>query len=344
MAGHGRIYKRGDIFFIAYSDRGREYRESTRSRDIEDAKRLLAERLPIAISPPAASGPGVPFVDLCDLYLEEYRVREYRTPDTAGGRVKNLRHFFEAIPANAITTAHVCQYQAARRRSGAAAATVNRETAALKKMFRLAIAQGRLSAMPLFPQSLPENPPRQGFFEHAEYLAVRRHLPPSFQDVLDFAYYSGWRHREITELTWEEVDDQGGVIRLHPARSKTRRGRVLPISPPLRDVLGRRATLRADDDCLVFKRDGVTRRAWKQAWPTACRLAGVPGRRLHDCRRTAARNLVRAGVPERVAMMLLGHSTRSIFERYNIVNERDLMDAGQRLQQYIGRQATEPAR
>jgi integrase len=339
MAGNGRIYKRGEIFFIAYSDRGREFRESTRSHNVEDAKRLLEQRLAACRPTIGAVPAGVPFDDLTQRYLDEYQIRQFRTPDTAGGRVKNLRGFFGEMTAEAITTAHVQIYQATRRRGGAAAATVNRETAALKRMFRLAIAAGRSSAMPYFPECLPENPPRQGFFEHAEYLAVRRELPPPYQDVLDFAYYSGWRRREITELTWEEIDDGGGVIRLHPARSKTGRGRVLPISPPLREVLERRAALRHGGDARVFKRDGLTRRAWIKAWPEACRRAGVPGRRLHDCRRTAARNLVRAGVPERVAMMLLGHTTRSIFERYNIVNERDLFEAGQRLQQYIGRQS-----
>jgi integrase len=344
MAGQGRIYQRKGIFFVAYSDRGREYRESTRSRDIEDAKRLLTERLALCAPPPVSNPLGrVPFDDLCRLYLDEYRVRQFRTPDTAGGRVKNLRAFFDQIPAEAITTAHVRQYQAARRRDGAAAATTNRETAALKKMFRLAVAAGRLTTVPWFRECLPENPPRQGFFEHAEYLAVRAHLPPPFQDVLDSAYYSGWRHREITELTWTEIDAHGGVIRLHPARSKTRRGRVLPISPPLQAVLERRAARRQPDDILVFKKDGIPRRAWLKAWPEACRRAGVPGRRLHDCRRTAARNLIRAGVPERVAMMVLGHATRAIFDRYNIVNERDLAEAGQRLQHYIGRQTPDPA-
>ena len=202
-------------------------------------------------------------------------------------------------------------------------------------MCRLAAANGLLAAVPMFPESLPENPPRQGFFEHREYLGVRGHLPPPYQDVLDFAYYSGWRRREITELTWKEIDLPGGVTRLDPSRSKTRRGRVLPISPALKRVLDRRAAIQKKGDVLVFKQDGVTERDWKKAWPNACQKAGVPGRRLHDCRRTAARNFIRAGVPERVAMMLLGHSTRSIFDRYNIVNERDLMDAGHRLLQYL---------
>jgi integrase len=329
------------MYFIAYSLGGREFRESTRSTDIEVAQRLLAERLAGA-APADPTAPRVPFDDLCRLYLDEYEIRQYRTPDTAGGRVKNLKPFFGSISASAITTALIRQYQAARRKTNAAAATINRETAALKKMFRLAVAAGRLTTIPYFPESLPENPPRQGFFEHAEYLAVRKHLPAPYQDVLDFAYYSGWRHREITELTWAEVDWPGGVIRLDPARSKTKRGRVLPMAPALRVVLERRLQRRQSVDRLVFEHDGVTQRAWKKAWPRACRLAGVQGRCLHDCRRTAARNLIRAGVPERVAMMLLGHATRSIFDRYNIVNERDLVEAGQRLGKYIGRQSTRP--
>ena len=168
MAGQGRIYRRGQMFFIAYSDRGREFRESTRSRDIEDAKRLLAERLAACQPARAVAVVGVAFVTLCELCLDEYRLRQFRTPDTAGGRVKNLRAFFDHIPANAITTADLRAYQAARHRQNAAAATINRETAALKRMFRLAMAQGHLTAMSLFPTTLPENPPRQGFFEHAE--------------------------------------------------------------------------------------------------------------------------------------------------------------------------------
>jgi integrase len=110
---------------------------------------------------------------------------------------------------------------------------------------------------------MEENPPRDGFFEHAEYLKVRAHAPASYQDVLDFAYYSGWRRNEILHLTWDEVDLAGGVIRLTPTRSKTKTGRVLPISAPLRQVLDRRRRRRRLRDPRVFRRDGVPVRVWR---------------------------------------------------------------------------------
>ena len=100
-------------------------------------------------------------------------------------------------------------------------------------MCTLAVHWGWLDTVPGFPDRLRENPPRQGFFEHPEYLAVRAHLPAPWQDILDVAYYSGWRKQEILGLTWEEIDEAGGVIRLSPARSKTLVGRILPISQPI---------------------------------------------------------------------------------------------------------------
>jgi integrase len=210
-------------------------------------------------------------------------------------------------------------------------------------MFRIALQLGQLSGMPVFPPRLEENPPRQGFFEYGEYRAVRSHLPLPYQDVLDFAYFSGWRRREILGLTWPEVDLDGGVIRLDPERSKTKLSRVLPLAPPLRDVLTRRLALRRFDTTHVFHWEGTPIGDWRKRWHRACRLAGLPGKHLHDCRRTAARNLIRAGVPERIAMTLTGHKTRSVFDRYNIVSEQDLIDAGDRLASYVERQRTRPA-
>lgn len=344
MRGDGRIYKRGELFYVAYSIGGREFRESTGSRDPTYAQTLLETRLQErdrAQRAVAAAPTRVTYDDLATAYVAEYELHQHRTVATAKARVEHLRTFFRGMVAAAITAGVIARYQMARREAGLAAATVNRETAALHRMFTIARRSGLLDSIPLFPPRLRENPPRQGFFEWAEYRAIRAQLPPPYQDVLDFAYYSGWRRREITELTWAEVDWKGGVIRLDPARSKTGTGRVLPITPALKAVLTRRRKRRVKKQPLVFRRDGVRVRTWKHCWAKACTAANLPGRYLHDCRRTAARNFVRAGVPERVAMALLGHKTRSVFDRYNIVCERELHEAGERLAAYL---ATQPAR
>jgi len=286
---------------------------------------------------PVPDGAPQTFDIMAQAYLEDYVLQRYRTLSTARPRVEHLRGFFGGWPAEALTGDRVRDYQLHRRKAGAEAATINRETSALSRMFQLAIRRGFLERMPLFPQRLEENPPRDGFFEHDEYLKVRAQAPASYQDVLDFAYYSGWRRNEILHLTWAEVDLGGGVIRLSPRRSKTRSGRVLPISAPLRAVLERRQQRRPPGDARVFRRDGVPVRVWRTALRDACRKAQVPHRLLHDCRRTAARNLIRAGVPERIAMLLTGHKTRAVFDRYNIVNEQELLTAGQRLAAYLER-------
>ena len=331
MAHKGRIYRRGLIYYVAYRWDGREHRESARSADRAVAERLLAQRLRERPGPT----PTLTFDHLAAWYLDDYVVRRLRTLNTARGRVAHLRSAFGGWAAAAIHTEAIRAYQKQRRLAGAAAATINRETSALSRMFHLAVRAGQWPRRPVFPDRLVENGPRQGFFEHAEYVAVRQHLPPPYQDVLDFAYYSGWRKREMLELEWRDIDEAGGVVRLSPARSKTRQGRVLPISAPIHQVLTRRRAQRRPEVPRVFHRDGVTVRGWRRAWPRACRLAGVAGRVLHDCRRTAARNLVRAGVPERVAMVLTGHTTRAVFDRYCIVNEADLRAAGNQLVAYL---------
>lgn len=262
---------------------------------------------------PIPDGTPPTFDTMAQAYLEDYVLQRYRTLTTARARVEHLRGFFGGWAAELITADSVRRYQLDRR-----------------KLLHLAIRLGQIERMPIFPNRLEENPPRQGFFEHDEYLKVRAELRPPHQDILDFAYYSGWRRNEILHLTWEEVDLRGGVIRLLPSRSKTKTGRVLPISPPLKAVLARRLKRKVPTDSSVFHRDGVPVRVWRYALRDACRKARVPHRLLHDCRRTAARNLVRAGVPERIAMLLTGHKTRAVFDRDNIVNEQELLTAGQR--------------
>jgi len=87
---------------------------------------------------------------------------------------------------------------------------------------------------------------------------------------------------------------------------------------------------------VVFHRKGRPIRGFRKAWISACKAAKVSGRIPHDLRRTAVRNLVCAGVPERTVMMVTGHKTRSVVDRYDIVSEADLADAARRLNALTG--------
>jgi integrase len=189
---------------------------------------------------------------------------------------------------------------------------------------------------------LTENNTRQGFFERPDLEAVVAALPAYLQDFTRFAYLTGWRKGEIISLRWSDVDRDAGAIRLRPEAAKTGRGRTVMLEGDLADLIDRRweARLLEKDGnvrvaALVFHRDGEPVGDFRKAWATACQAAGVPDKLFHDLRRTAARNMVRAGVPERVAMAVTGHLTRSMFDRYNIVSEDDLRMAAQKTTLYV---------
>ncbi len=91
----------------------------------------------------------------------------------------------------------------------------------------------------------------------------------------------------------------------------------------------------------VFNRNGHQVSWYYDGWRTACEKAGVPGRLLHDLRRSAVRNLVRAGASEQVAMSITGHKTRSVFDRYHIVSN-DQVEAVKKLAALHGAIAPEP--
>jgi integrase len=156
-------------------------------------------------------------------------------------------------------------------------------------------------------------------------------------------YITGWRSRsEVFPLTWAQVDWADGFVRLEPGTTKNREGRAFPLMPVLRaarpPLEHTRRCERAQGRIIpsVFHRSGRPIQSMAKAWRAACKNAGVPGRLLHDLRRTAVRNLERAGVSrsvamKSVAMKMTRHRTESVYRRYAIVVEADLVQAGIKL-------------
>jgi integrase len=233
------------------------------------------------------------------------------------------------------------------QRRPASDAEINRELATLRQMFTHAVRAGKLLYRPHIGL-LPEDNVRTGFFEPEQLAAVLAHLPDNVRPVISFAHLTGWRIvSEVLPLQWRQVDFDAGEVRLDAGTTKNKKGRVFPLTAELRALLGGR---RDERDELkraghitpwVFWRMVAEGRggdkkpqpiiSFSKAWHSACRAAGCPGRIPHDLRRTAIRNFVRNGVPERVAMRLTGHQTPSVFARYDIISDDDLRDAAKRL-------------
>jgi integrase len=232
----GSIYKRSSIFWIKYYRHGKPYRESSKSNKITKAQKLLKKR-----EGEIAEGklPGiyfdkVKFDELAEDLLTDYRINEKDTLSKAERSVKYLKKFFGGMKATEITTDKVKTYIEKRMEDEMSNASINRELAALKRMFHRGAqcTPPRVNLIPYIPM-LKESNVRKGFFENGEYLALRDALPEDLRPIITFAYHSGWRKAEILGLTWDKVDLKEGAVRLDPGETKNEEGRTLYMNDEL---------------------------------------------------------------------------------------------------------------
>jgi len=329
----------------------REYYNETFYGATKEAKAQLLDIVQDAKRGKLTSGSRTRTIaDLLDGLHRDYKVNDKSHEWVSGVVEKHLRPYFGQMRASKLNFGVIQRYLEHRQKDGAANATINREIALLRRAFSLSN-----EPLPKLPSKLKENNVRKGFFEHEEYLALLNALPEGLRAVLTFAYYTGCRKGEILSLQWSQVDLLEQVVRLEAGTTKNDEPRLIPLAPELHEVLKMQNAIRMQKypACpWVFFRAGEQILDFRGAWEEACEVAKLwdqktkkPTKLFHDLRRTGVRNLVRAGVPESVAMRISGHKTRSVFERYNIVNTTDLKDAAQRLSQYIQAKemATTPA-
>jgi integrase len=342
----GQIRKRGGVYWIRYYRNGQRLEESAHTSKHEEARDLLRDREG-AISkgvPITARSTRLTFDDAAKDVVTDYTVNGKRSKGELERRIAlHLIPYFGGCRLSSITTADLRAFTAKRLEAKAAPAEINRELAIIRRAFRLAIADdryhGRVPKMPM----LQEHNTRTGFFDDAMFAAVRDKLPAAVQPVVTFAYITGWRiQSEILPLEWRHIDQKAEEARLEPGTTKNQAGRVFPFTDDLRALIAAQwaehETLRKQGTIcrFVFQRNGRRIKSFRGAWANACTSAGYPGKIPHDFRRSAVRNMERAGLSRSVAMQLTGHKTESVYRRYAITSEADLREGVERLNEATG--------
>jgi integrase len=304
--------------------------------------------------------------DLLDGRVLDYKLRSKWDAKVAS-TLKPVREHFGTWRAVEVTSDVIGKYIESMREEGYSNSTVNHRMQLIRQAFKVAMRNKQVSSAPFIPRLSEIGTERQGFFETSDYESVLPHLPEYLRDFCRFAFMTGWRKGSIASLRWADVGEK--VIYLRAENSKTRKPETTPLEGELHDIIERRRAARLVQEEnkdprfaeFVFHLKGEPAGDFRKAWATACVAAGLgkmicprcgkegtartcescksptgySGKIFHDFRRTAARNMIEAGVPQVVAMKITGHRTDSMFRRYAIVNEEQKREALQKTQKYL---------
>jgi integrase len=363
--GSGCVYQRGRVWWFSYSVRGKKYFRSARTQKRSEAVNLLKKYVGESANGKVVIAPIAERVTLGDMLqalADDYEEKENR-PTIGAASKYLLKHFGVKARAVDLTSDAISHYVAARRGmlikratgkeiivDGKTVAerilqppsngTINFELAILRRAFNIQVRARKLSRdhVPVM-RMLKTSKPRQGFLKPAEFESLHAHLPEHLRDPIRFLFLSGWRKMEMVTLEWRDVDLPAAMVRLRAEQSKNDEARALPLTGELLAIIERAHEARSLACPRVFQHNGAPLGSFRKRWASACKAAGFGGLLVHDLRRSAVRNLVDSGLPDGVAMLITGHKTRSVFDRYNIRDEADVKAAMAKAVEWVSAQA-----
>jgi integrase len=358
--GEGSLLKRAGcrFWYAQYVHDGRKVRVSTKETSkmvaLAVLRRLMSDRdRGLAPLPEAQK---LRYADLRQGLIDDYRERGNRTLTTDADGEETV-HGLYALDAyfgfsdknpgprvSEIKPKTSQEFARKRREQGAGNAIINRSLACLRRMLRIAYDDELIQRVPKV-HFLKEPRARSGFLEPDKFDELVNLLPTHLKPLIIFLYYCGVRGGEALQIEWPQVDLDAHIIRLEEEQTKTDEARIVPlpahlvmllraIEPKIGKVFDdtnlRVEWTTACDACKLGKRTLVEPKD-ENGWP----WYKYSGLSIHDLRRSAVRNLVRAGVSETVAMKISGHKTRDVFDRYNIVSADDVSNAMRRVELHL---------
>lgn len=332
--GQGSVYKRGDWYHVCYSINGQTFRESTQTKSQEDAVAYLHRKLGRAANGELVTPDKVTIGYLLERLSDDYELHQRADAYISTLRIKkHLLPFFGLTKAAKLTTLQIQAY-IKRRLTEAQPSTVNRELALIRRAFRLGLQSEppNVSRVPRFPKLLEDNI-RTGYLEPEDYRKLLTELPEDLKLLFVLGYHVGMRKTALLNLQWKQVDFEAGLIRLGVTRARNRK--PMPLSVPIAEDVREYLEKQPKASPYIFARGSDRIKDFRGSWAAACKRAGVAGLHFHDLRRTAVRNMRKAGVSETMSMRISGHRTRAMLDRYDISDDSDVQEAGKKTDNYL---------
>ena len=340
--GTGRVYQRGNTWWVAYHVRGEKVRESSHS----DKKTVATELLKTRLLDFRQHG----YIDPARLTYEQLREALYDDYETKGHKSllrradgtrflctvsPALDSFFGGFKAEAITIEKIKAFIRKRQKDGISNSAINGSLAALRRMFRLQVEEKRfpVNYVPHFPM-LPRDPARTDFLTAEEYGRVLEEFHSDSKPLLIVGYHCGARRGELLKLRWKDVSLEAGVMVFRD--TKNGEDRSVPILGPAREALAQLRAAHPDSDLVFVRENGTPIESFRRAWLGALRRAGIAGKRhFHGLRRCVAVNLMAAGVDSQLARKITGHKDARTFEGYRVLLQKDILQAGKTLEAHL---------
>jgi integrase len=353
--GTGTIYKRSGStnLWVGYIGPNDEYvRESSGSSNKTEAQNFLRKRME-AVSGGNFLGPRVEKITVNELFddlLTDYKTHEqfHLWPERTWNA--HLKDYFGGVKlpldkgaaysgmrASRVGTSVLAAYVEKRQGERASKSTINRELALLRRAFSLGFdaEPQKVSRVPKFHRFIvsEKGNERRGFVEETEYRRlVGLAKEPWLRALLALAYTYGFRKAELLEMKCSQVDLLNNTVCLYSGETKNDEGRIVYLTDECRLLVTELRKGKQPDDFLFLRENGEPVRDLRGTWAAVTEEAKLPGLLFHDFRRSAVRNMIRRGVPQKTAREISGHKTDSVFNRYNIVSEADLQDAARRIE------------